>query len=126
MTRWKPRLPTSKRWPWSCSRRRKRAPPRGSDRPEVRVTSRTACMHGDRWHAAGGTSVRYEGSYMRHGLLLPLIAAAIALSSTFARAGEPAPRETQQKLDTYIAEQMEAGGIAGLGAALLVDGKVVW
>ena len=41
-------------------------------------------------------------------------------------AGQVEARERPQALDSFIAQRMEEAGIAGLGAAILVDKKVVW
>jgi len=63
---------------------------------------------------------------MRYGRLPDLIAAAIVLLASLpVLAGTPAPG-ADAALDAEIAAQMEAGGLAGIGAAILVDGKVAW
>lgn len=57
---------------------------------------------------------------MRKGKLLSIIAAGLALALPVHA------QQAQETLDAYIAGQMEEGAIAGIGAAILVDGKVVW
>ncbi|MCC8364261.1 beta-lactamase family protein [Lysobacter sp. A6] len=58
---------------------------------------------------------------MRYGNVLSVFVAMLAFAiATPVRAG------TQETLDAYIAQQMEEGAIAGVGAAILVDGKVAW
>ena len=61
---------------------------------------------------------------MRHGWLLHLMLAAVACLSPAQAAAQA--READAVLDAAIAEQMEAGGLVGVGAAILVDGKVAW
>ena len=65
---------------------------------------------------------------MRYGKLLAVIAAAIAfITAVPARAAAPsATGDADARLDALIAEQMAEAGIAGLGAAIVVDRKVVW
>jgi CubicO group peptidase (beta-lactamase class C family) len=64
---------------------------------------------------------------MRHGKLLAAAIAAFALLLTSqARAQAPAPGAAGQDLDAYVIAQMDEAGIVGLGAAILVDGKIVW
>lgn len=63
---------------------------------------------------------------MRHGKLFALTVAVVGLCfGTPALAAEPAAPAAQD-LDAYVAAQMEEAGIAGMGAAILVDRKVVW
>lgn len=67
---------------------------------------------------------------MRYGKLFTTIAAAVALAFALPvpvlADGPPASVETQPGLDVWIAQQMEEGGIVGVGAAIVVDRKVVW
>ena len=64
---------------------------------------------------------------MRYGKLLAAAIAAFALSWTsHIRAQAPSPGAAGQDLDAYIAAQMEEAGIVGLGAAILVDGRIAW
>ncbi len=63
---------------------------------------------------------------MRHGWLLHLMLAAVACLSPVPAQAAAQAREADAVLDAAIAEQMEAGGLVGVGAAILVDGKVAW
>jgi CubicO group peptidase (beta-lactamase class C family) len=58
---------------------------------------------------------------MRCGQVLSIFVATLAFALAM-----PLRAATPDKLDAYIAQQMEEGAIAGVGAAILVDGKVVW
>jgi CubicO group peptidase (beta-lactamase class C family) len=64
---------------------------------------------------------------MRYGKLLAAVTATFALLlAGHVRAETPAPGAAGQDLDAYIDAQREEAGIVGLGAAILVDGKIVW
>ena len=65
---------------------------------------------------------------MRYGKLLAVVAAAIAfVTAAPAWAAEPSGAgDADARLDALIAEQMAEAGIAGVGAVIVVDRKVVW
>jgi CubicO group peptidase (beta-lactamase class C family) len=63
---------------------------------------------------------------MRQARPLAAILAAFALLSIAPAWAAPAPIAQDPDLDAFIQAQMQEAGIAGLGAAILVDHEVVW
>lgn len=64
--------------------------------------------------------------YLRAALAAILLTALSPLPALASAAAPPATGVDAQPLDQAIAQHMQQGGLVGIGAAILVDGKVVW